>query len=520
MTDRNEEARARSSLAASPLLDLSLRAVNVLQCARCCKALKGTQLTRLLSTTSNTSTARAPSSSMFQGALRTLRDLVTLLAATTEVTAGVDGITKSVDCLFLPVHEAASRLLGKNCETTRDKKLEEISCSPTGVSFTVLAAVILPFSSVSLPPRPMLDCQGMLDGLVSLLVLQLFPHFPSGSAGQQQGVSPGPDRSLPSSTSDATSTDDSCECQPPAQGAAALTGMSDEVEAFYPDVLHQATKCITAMLPFQLTPSDDLVGRTVSSGLRTGFDYLPIGLGKIITLHHRGAGVSLQKTHLAVSLLVHSLVMNLQESLLPHYESWVRLALQGVGLFGSALSRRYFTIALKSLVPLAPLAMNLKRECGGGSSGKVGNDRVANLISSVLCMKSEEDTSISEALLEDLSCIDCNGRNDKSLDEESSGEDGKKIDRNSANDSFLSHRYSLRNYQLRGAMTALLLTHQCVCLMIFWAGVEWVLSLWGGGLGGILADDMVRKYQCRLLSCAGQHHSAVQACNCDCFVLN
>jgi hypothetical protein len=219
---------------------------------------------------------------------------------------------------------------------------------------------------------------------------------------------------------------------------------------FYPEVLQQATRCLVSLLPAAMmvtcaptTPQEH--SSTV------GFEYLPLAIGRIIASSQpfmvSSEAISMQKVHLAMSLLVHSLVSCLKEKLLPYFQTWVQLVLHGVGLFGCALARKYFTKALKILVPLAPLAL-YQRPINDNRKGGEGHDQVANLINKVLSLEKEGGLKTSDVLLKELSLIDsCSGDGSQlSAGGDCSGGIIK------WKENLLSLRYSLRSYQLRGAV--------------------------------------------------------------------
>lgn len=60
---------------------------------------------------------------------------------------------------------------------------------------------------------------------------------------------------------------------------------------------------------------------------------------------------------IAISFLFLQLVHHLREKILPVYEKWIEVSIEGVGHPSSKLTRKYFAQSLRTLVPLAPVLL-------------------------------------------------------------------------------------------------------------------------------------------------------------------
>jgi hypothetical protein len=87
-------------------------------------------------------------------------------------------------------------------------------------------------------------------------------------------------------------------------------------------------------------------------------------VNQISALAHNSLGsyqVDDPKPLMAISFLFFQLAHQLREMLLPDYEHWVEVAIEGTAHCSSKPVRKYFALTLRSLVPLAPLLLRSLR---------------------------------------------------------------------------------------------------------------------------------------------------------------
>lgn len=264
----------------------------------------------------------------------------------------------------------------------------------------------------------------ILDRIFAILVRQLFP--PAVKSSKLPPMSrPGP--SLPPPVVEGDTASCSCSEKPP---TSSLHSSAFRVsrESFYPSILLQAVKNITAL-------------KNLESNI-----IIPKAIHHILVTFSSTDVIEIHRCHLALSLLVHSLIRSLEEDILLNYKEWVQLVLHGIGLYGSDIARRYFTLSLKILVPLAPLALSMKKtyiEVDGSRT----LDPVSRLISGVLCIE-EEESRTNHCLLEELRTME--GKSSSSM---SHGDDCslEKDDSNAVkSDHAVIPALCLRKYQIRG----------------------------------------------------------------------
>lgn len=177
---------------------------------------------------------------------------------------------------------------------------------------------------------------------------------------------------------------------------------------------------------------------------------------------------------IAISVLFFQLAHHLRGKILPVYEQWVEVSIEGVGHNSSRYTRKYFALSLRTLVPLAPVLLRslhwsdpLRKKGASTTVNLVGNVFLAQyplLSERYLLDQNENLADQQESIMKDLIAR----------------LDGPGVEENRSLD--LSRL--LRPYQLRGRSWWWL---RMISVLL---GIEWILHLWSSGLGGVLADEM------------------------------
>jgi hypothetical protein len=173
----------------------------------------------------------------------------------------------------------------------------------------------------------------------------------------------------------------------------------------------------------------------------------------------------------SLAVVFRGLTEQLEERVLPQFETWFGIALLGLGDFDSAV-RVPATAAFRLLVPLAPLArdMSVKRALSG--EGETAGHDDSALLTTQLFSKSSDQ--VLTASLQDVRIIQSLARDTNLLVDISPsalGLKGAEVDfPHQADRTPLLSGSGLRAYQ--------------------WEGVMWLTQLRRCGVGGVLADEM------------------------------
>jgi hypothetical protein len=189
------------------------------------------------------------------------------------------------------------------------------------------------------------------------------------------------------------------------------------------------------------------------------------------------------KPLIAVAMLFYQVAHHLREKILPDYEHWVEVAIEGTGHWSNKSVRKYFALALRTLVPLAPLllrSLQWKDSLQTRRSSTNTSHLVGEVFLSQYPLLSERYMGLSTDNPVALPLVDRT-----EMMRERISQLGQSIDGKVAQLVDLSRL--LRPYQLKGPSSLCL----SLSLMISHPpGIEWILQLWKSGLGGVLADEM------------------------------
>jgi hypothetical protein len=187
------------------------------------------------------------------------------------------------------------------------------------------------------------------------------------------------------------------------------------------------------------------------------------------------------KPLIAIAMLFYQLAHHLREKILPDYEHWVEVAIEGTGHWSHKAVRKYFALALRTLVPLAPLLLR-SLQWKDSLLARPSLPNTSNLVGGVFL---SQYPLLSERYLGLSTSLPCQSMVDRSEEmRERISQLGQTAEEKVSQSIDLSRL--LRPYQLKGPsfLTALSLYYLPL------SGIEWILQLWRSGLGGVLADEM------------------------------
>lgn len=200
---------------------------------------------------------------------------------------------------------------------------------------------------------------------------------------------------------------------------------------------------------------------------------------------------------ISTSILFYQLVLSLREKLLPSFESWIEISIEGSGHYSHNFTRKYFTYSLRNLVPLAPLLLRslhwknslIKQINPNENSNENSNENEINnlnltttfdLVGKVFLshypLLSERYYS-NQYQISNKNIVEMNQNKEKINEIE--------LNENTNSLKIIKNQVALLNQESNQSesLSNLLRSYQL-------KGIEWMLQLWTSGLGGILADEM------------------------------